>query len=93
MARWVKVPGIVLVGGLPEANVSVSVFSPGTTTKIPIYEDQGLTAKDNPFLTDETGAFFFFINADSYPKIRLYFEKTGVDFTSMNLLYDGITLP
>ncbi|MEM2047247.1 MAG: hypothetical protein QXZ06_05155 [Candidatus Jordarchaeales archaeon] len=93
MARWIKVPGVVLSGGLPEANVSIYVYEPGTTTEIPVYSDEGYTEIEQPILSDEAGAFFFFVDQETYPSIRVYFEKTGLDFTSMNELYDGITLP
>lgn len=93
MARWVKVPGIVLAGGQPEPNVQIWVFAPGTTNEIPIYEDHGFTQLTQPILSDESGCFWFFIDQESYPSIRLFFEKTGVDFTAINELYDGITLP
>ncbi|MEM1667175.1 MAG: hypothetical protein QXM53_00770 [Thermofilaceae archaeon] len=93
MARWVKVPGIVLAGGQPEANVNIWVFQPGTTTEIPVYEDQGITQLTQPIKSDEAGGFWFFVDQERYPVIRLYFEKTGIDFTSTNELYDGITLP
>lgn len=93
MPRWVKVPGIVLSGGQPEPNTKIWVFQPGTTNQIPIYEDAGQTPITQPLLSDEAGCFSFFVNQEAYPAIRLYFEKTGVDFSSINEIYDGLTLP
>lgn len=93
MARWVKVPGLVLSAGLPEPNTKIFVYEPGTTQEIPIYSDEGQHQLTQPLISDEAGGFFFFVDAETYPRIRLYFEKPGVDFSSMNLLYDGVTLP
>lgn len=93
MARWVKVPGVVLVNGLPEPHVNIYVFAPGTQDEIPIYSDEGVTPIQQPLKSQEDGTFQFFVDQETYPKIRLYFEKVGVDFTGTNLIYDGITLP
>lgn len=93
MARWVKVPGTVLVNGIPEPNVDIYVFQPGTTIQIPIYSDEGVSRITQPLKSQEGGTFQFFVDQEVYPKIRIYFEKPGVDFTETNLIYDGITLP
>lgn len=93
MASWVKFPGVVLSGGLPEPNTSVYVYEPSTEDMVTIYEDEGITQIDQPIMTSEAGTFFFFIDKETYPKIRLYFEKTGVDFSEMNEILDGISVP
>jgi len=82
-----------LVNGSPEANVAVYVFSPGTTDQIPIYEDEGVTPITQPILTDSQGRYAFFVDVDTYPEIRLYLEKDGVDFSEANEDLDGVPVP
>lgn len=93
MPTWVKFPGVVLSGGVPEPNTSVYVYEPGTEEEATIYEDEGVTEIEQPILTSEAGGFAFYIDKETYPKIRLYFRKTGVDFSEMNELFDGISVP
>lgn len=93
MATWVKVPGIVSSGGQPEPNAEIFCYEPGTTQEIPIYSDEGNTQITQPLHSGEAGEFQFYVDKEAHPKIRLYFRKTGVDFTAVNIIYDGITLP
>ena len=82
-----------MVNGQPEPNVKVYVYEPGTTNEIPIYEDEGITPITQPILTDAHGRYAFFLNVDSYPEIRLYLEKEGVDFSETNEDLDGVPVP
>jgi len=93
MATYKKWTSTVLVNGSPEANVAVYVFSPGTTDQIPIYEDEGVTPITQPILTDSQGRYAFFVDVDTYPEIRLYLEKDGVDFSEANEDLDGVPVP
>ena len=82
-----------MVNGQPEPNVKVYVFSPGSTDQIPIYEDEGVTPITQPILTDSQGRYAFFVDVDTYPEIRLYLEKDGVDFSEANEDLDGVPVP
>jgi len=82
-----------LVNGQPEPNVKVFVYEPGTTNEIPIYEDEGVTPITQPILTDSQGRYAFFVDVDTYPEIRLYLEKDGVDFSEANEDLDGVPVP
>jgi len=83
----------VLVNGQPEPNVKVYVYEPGTTNEIPIYEDEGVTPITQPILTDSQGRYAFFVDIASYPEIRIYLEKDGVDFSEVNEDLDGVPVP
>jgi len=93
MATFKKWTSTVLVNGQPEPNVRVFVFSPGSTDQIPIYEDEGVTPITQPILTDSQGRYAFFVDVDTYPEIRLYLEKDGVDFSEANEDLDGVPVP
>jgi len=83
----------VLVNGQPEPNVEVHVYEPGTTNEITVYEDEGVTPITQPILTDSQGRYAFFVDVDTYPEIRLYLEKDGVDFSEANEDLDGVPVP
>jgi len=93
MALYRKWTSTILVNGQPEPNVKVYVFSPGSTDQIPIYEDEGVTPITQPILTDSQGRYAFFVDVDTYPEIRLYLEKDGVDFSEANEDLDGVPVP
>jgi len=93
MATYKKWTSTVLVNGQPEPNVKVYVYEPGTTNEIPIYEDEGVTPITQPILTDSQGRYAFFVDVDTYPEIRLYLEKDGVDFSEVNEDLDGVPVP
>jgi len=93
MALYRKWTSTILVNGQPEPNVKVYVFSPGSTDQIPIYEDEGITPIAQPILTDSQGRYAFFVDVDTYPEIRLYLEKDGVDFSEANEDLDGVPVP
>ena len=93
MGIWRKVTGTVLVDGRPEPNVRVYFYEPGTTNPIPVYEDEGTTAADNPQLTDAAGRYAIYVDASVYPKLRIYLEKDGVDFSEANADLDGVPVP
>ena len=93
MALYRKWTSTVLVNGQPEPNVRIFVFSPGTTDQIPIYEDEGVTQITQPILTDSQGRYAFFVDVETYPEIRLYLEKDGVDFSEVNEDLDGVPVP
>jgi len=93
MATWKKWTSTVLVNGQPEPNVEVHVYEPGTTNEITVYEDEGVTPITQPILTDSQGRYAFFVDVDTYPEIRLYLEKDGVDFSEANEDLDGVPVP
>jgi len=93
MATWKKWTSTVLVNGHPEPNVEVHVYEPGTTNEITVYEDEGVTPITQPILTDSQGRYAFFVDVDTYPEIRLYLEKDGVDFSEANEDLDGVPVP
>jgi len=93
MATWKKWTSTVLVNGQPEPNVEVYVYEPGTTNEITVYEDEGVTPITQPILTDSQGRYAFFVDVDTYPEIRLYLEKDGVDFSEANEDLDGVPVP
>jgi len=93
MATWKKWTSTVLVNGQPEPNVEVHVYEPGTTNEITVYEDEGITPITQPILTDSQGRYAFFVDVDTYPEIRLYLEKDGVDFSEANEDLDGVPVP
>lgn len=90
MAVYRKVTGTVLVDGKPEPNVKAYFYQPGTTTKINVYQDKGVTPADNPQLTDAAGRYAVFLDVAQYPEVRIYLEKDGVDFSETNADLDGI---
>jgi len=73
--------------------VEVHVYEPGTTNEITVYEDEGVTPITQPILTDSQGRYAFFVDVDTYPEIRLYLEKDGVDFSEANEDLDGVPVP
>lgn len=89
---WFKYVGSVSAGGEPVPNVRVFVYKPGTTTRIPIFQDKGFTPFTQPLLTNPGGYFYFYVNVAEHPEIRLFFEKDGYDFSHANAVADGITL-
>jgi len=93
MALWRKVTGTVLVDGKPEPNVKVYFYEKGTTNPIPVYSDEGSTSADNPQLTDASGRYAVYLDVETYPVIRIYLEKDGVDFTEANADLDGVPVP
>jgi len=93
MATWKKWTSTVLVNGQPEPNVEVHVYEPGTTNEITVYEDEGVTPITQPILTDSQGRYAFFVDVDTYPEIRLFLEKDGVDFSEANEDLDGVPVP
>jgi len=93
MAVWKKWTSTVLVNGQPEPNVEVHVYEPGTTDEITVYEDEGVTPITQPILTDSQGRYAFFVDVASYPEIRIYLEKDGVDFSEVNEDLDGVPVP
>jgi len=93
MATFKKWTSTVLVNGQPEPNVEVHVYEPGTTNEITVYEDEGVTPITQPILTDSQGRYAFFVDVDTYPEIRLYLEKDGVDFSEANEDLDGVPVP
>jgi len=93
MATFKKWTSTVLVNGQPEPNVEVHVYEPGTTNEITVYEDEGVTPITQPILTDSQGRYAFFVDVDTYPEIRLYLEKDGVDFSEVNEDLDGVPVP
>jgi len=93
MALWRKVTGTVLVDGKPEPNVKVHFYEKGTTNPIPVYSDEGSTPADNPQLTDASGRYAVYVDAATYPVIRIFLEKDGIDFTETNADLDGVTVP
>jgi len=90
---WKKWTSTVLVNGQPEPNVEVHVYEPGTMNEITVYEDEGVTPITQPILTDSQGRYAFFVDVDTYPEIRLYLEKDGVDFSEANEDLDGVPVP
>jgi len=92
MPRWYKYIGVVLVDGRPEPNVDIYVYEPGTTNQITVYEDRGNTEIEQPLRSDSAGLFSFFVDAETYPSIKLYFEKAGVDFTLTNSHHEEVVL-
>jgi len=93
MATWRKWTSTVLVNGQPEPNVKIYVYEPGSTNEITVYEDEGVTPITQPILTDSQGRYAFFVDVDTYPEIRLYLEKDGVDFSEVNEDLDGVPVP
>jgi hypothetical protein len=47
-------------------NVSVSVYLQGTDTLATLYSDNGVTPKDNPFVTDAKGSYNFYVAQGIY---------------------------
>jgi hypothetical protein len=47
-------------------NVSVSVYTQGTDTLATLYSDNGVTTKTNPFVTDATGSYDFYVAQGIY---------------------------
>ena len=44
----------------------ITVYEPGTTTKVDIYSDSSGTELDNPFSTDSYGRFVFYVDPGTY---------------------------
>lgn len=52
--------------GLPIASATITVYHVGTTTIAPIYSDEGVTSKANPFTSDTFGRFDFYAPDGDY---------------------------
>ena len=47
-------------------NVSVTVYAAGTTTLATLFSDDGVTSQANPFLTDASGEYHFYVESGIY---------------------------
>jgi hypothetical protein len=52
----------------------IFVYSAGTTSLVPIYSDQGITPKSNPFYADSAGGYYYYAVNGTYDE---KFVKTG----------------
>ena len=98
MADWRKVIGRIVtdaegaVGG-----VSVTVNQAGTTTAITLKANKaGTEALANPFDTDANGVWEFFTDIELLSgvdyEVDIVFAKSGLDFSTMNEMYENITV-
>src|SRR6185437_9065668 len=47
-------------------NVHVTVYLAGTTELATLYSDNGVTPQTNPFVTDATGSYDFYVTTGKY---------------------------
>ena len=98
MADYRKVFGRIVtdaegaVGG-----VSVTVNRAGTLTAITLKDNKaGTEALANPFDTDAHGVWSFFTDIDSLSgcdwEVDIVFAKSGLDFSTMNEMYENVTI-
>lgn len=62
------------------ASATIDVYSPGTTTHVDIFSDEGVTPKSNPTTTDANGRFWFYA-PDGYYDIKI----SGAGLTTTTL--------
>lgn len=77
--------------------VSVTVYQAGTTTKITLKDNKaGTEALANPFDTDAHGVWAFFTDIDALSgcdyEVNIVFAKSGLDFSTMNEMYENVTI-
>jgi hypothetical protein len=72
----------------PLANASVTVYVTGTNTLAPLYSDNGVTAKTNPFTSTGTGLVEFYAPDDRYD---IVVAKTGFStVTVADIIFEDI---
>jgi len=77
--------------------VSVTVNYAGTTTAITLKDNKaGSEALANPFDTDANGVWAFFTDIEALSgydyEVDVVFDKSGLDFSVMNEMYENITM-